>query len=270
MRRIRLTGGEPLLRRGVVGLVDRLARHVAAGRLDEVTLTTNGTRLAALAAPLRAAGLTRVNVSLDSLSPAVFRRVTGGGDLGAVVEGVFAARAAGLAVRINAVALRGVVEHEVDRLIAWCGAHGFALSLIEPMPFGGAGGCRTAAPLPLDSLRAALAARWTLRPDPVGSAGPARYVTVAETGGRLGFITPLSHAFCHSCDRVRVSATGRLFPCLGHDRSVDLKPALRVGGCDLRLDAAIRAAVARKPARHPFSLDAAGDGPMRAMNVTGG
>lgn len=257
IRRLRLTGGEPLLRRGLVGLAGRLAAHRGGG-LDELTLTTNGTRLAEHAAALAAAGVGRINVSLDALSPDSYRRVTGGGRVAPVLEGIAAARAAGLAVRVNALALRGLIETEIDSLLAWCGGHGCDLAVIEPMPFGGPG----LAPVPLAELRRSLEQRWTLRPDPFRSAGPARYVTVAETGGRLGFIAPISHGFCAGCNRLRLTATGALFPCLAAESSIDLRPALREGG---DLTATIRAAIAAKPAAAP-----GWPGSRRALNLTGG
>lgn len=271
IRRLRLTGGEPLVRRGIVGLVGRLTRHVTAGALDEVTLTTNGTQLARHAEGLAAAGMRRVNVSLDTLSPETYRRITRGGRLETVLDGIFTAKAAGLTVKINAVAMRGLIEHEIDRLIGWCGDHGFDLSLIEPMPLGETGGCRIAAPLPLGELRAALERRWTLRPASFRTGGPSRYLTVVETGGKLGLITPMTHGFCQTCDRVRITATGRLFPCLGHEDSVDLKPALR-GGDPAVLAAAIRAAIGWKPLAHAFPLvtEPGREGLARGMNVTGG
>jgi len=267
IRRVRLTGGEPLVRSGLVSLVARLTRHRAAGRLDEVTLTTNGTRLARHAEALRAAGLRRINVSLDSLSPETFRRITRVGRLETVLEGIAAARAVGLAVKINTLALPSLTEAEIDSLIAWCGTQGFALSLIEPMPLGETGPCRSPAARSLVELRREIARRWTLQPDDFRSGGPSRYVTVAETGGRLGFITPMTHGFCGACDRVRISATGHLFPCLGQAASVDLRPALR-GGSEGALDLAIRAAIATKPQRHVFSPEFSGLA--RRMNVTGG
>lgn len=271
IRRLRLTGGEPLVRRGIVGLVERLGRHVTTGALDEVTLTTNGTLLAQHAAALWAAGVRRVNVSLDSLSPETYRHITRVGRLETVLAGIFAARNAGLAVKINALALRGLIENEIDHLLIWCGRHGFDLSLIEPMPFGETGGCRASTPLPLADLRRDLERRWTLQPDDFRTGGPSRYVRVRETGGKLGFISPITHGFCGTCDRVRVTVTGRLFPCLGHEESIDLKPVLR-GGSTHDLERAIRAAIIAKPSHHIFpTLDhPMRPGLARGMNLTGG
>jgi cyclic pyranopterin phosphate synthase len=278
MRKLRLTGGEPLVRKGVETLIARLGEHVAAGRLEELTLTTNGTRLAHHAAGLAAAGVRRVNVSLDTLDPAAFRAVTGQGDIGAVLEGIDAALAAGLAVKINAVAMRGITEPAIDGLIRWCGAKGLDLSLIELMPMGLGDDFTATRALPLDELRRAIAGRWTLLASDYRTSGPARYVTIAETGQRLGFITPLSHGFCATCNRLRVTAGGRLYTCLSQSAGVHLAPLLRGGATDDTLDTAIRVAVTHKPARHCFSSQtttgetATGQAtpPGRGMNVTGG
>jgi len=272
VRRIRLTGGEPLGRRGLIGLVDRLGRQAAAGQLDELTLTTNGTRLGPLAGALAAAGLGRVNVSLDTLSPETFRRLTGGGRIAPVLEGIVAARAAGLAVKVNAVALRGVIEDELDALVAWCGAQGCDLTLIEPMPIGPDPACRAGLGVSAAELRERLARHWTLADDPHRSGGPARYLRVAETGRRVGIIAPHRPGFCADCSRVRVSAAGRLIPCLGHEDSVDLRPFLRRSEADVALEGEIRAALAAKPNGHAFAALAAGRGGAvaRRMNVTGG
>ena len=251
VRKIRLTGGEPLVRRNVMALIGALGREVAAGTLDELTLTTNGTQLAGMAAELAANGIRRVNVSLDTLDPAVFRTLTRRGDLGQVLAGLAAARAAGLAVKVNAVALKGVNEDEFDRLVAWCGVQGFDLCLIEHMPLGEA----THRPdgfLPLSLVRRRLERNWTLTESDWRTGGPARYVTVAETGRRLGFITPLSHNFCEDCNRVRITCTGTVYTCLGQEDSTDLRAPLRASAGDGPLLAAIASAVAGKPRGHDF------------------
>ncbi len=277
VRKLRLTGGEPMVRRGFMTLVRALGRHLATGALDELALTTNGTQLARYAGELAAAGVRRVNVSLDTLDPGRFRRITRRGRLDSVLEGIEAARAAGLQIKINCVALRGVNEDEFDRLIGWCGDRGLDLTLIEVMPLGdidGEGGFSRASQfLPLVQVRERLARRWTLAPDDHRSGGPARYVLIAETGRRLGFITPLSDQFCQSCNRVRLTATGTLTLCLGRTESVALAPLLRGHpDDDGPLLAGLRVAITRKPEAHGFgdarcpALSAAG----RLMNLTGG
>ncbi len=277
VRKLRLTGGEPLVRRGAMTLVRALGRHLAAGSLDELALTTNGTRLAHHAAELAEAGVRRVNVSLDTLDPGRFRAITRRGRLDRVLDGIAAAQDAGLTVKLNCVALKGVNEDEFDRLVGWCGDRGLDLTFIEVMPLGdidGSGGFSRADQfLPLSEVRERLARRWTLVPDAYHSGGPARYVRVAEAGIRLGFITPLSGSFCDSCNRVRLTATGSLALCLGRAESVELAPLLRAcPASDQPLIAALRAAVARKPEAHEFgtarcpALAAAG----RLMNLTGG
>jgi len=272
VRKLRLTGGEPLVRRGIVGLVERLSEHKRAGRLDDLTLTTNATQLAPLARPLAAAGVDRINISLDSLDAAVFRRITRTGDLSKVLAGIEAAKAAGIAVKINTVVLRDVNEGELDRLIAWCGAEGHDLTLIETMPLGDIQGDRTDQYVPLDKVRRDLAGRWSLEPLAVSSGGPARYVRVGETGRRLGFITPMTDHFCAGCNRVRVTCTGTLYPCLGQEEATDLRAALRGGESDAPLQAAILAAIARKPEGHDFVIDEQHRRPAlaRHMNTTGG
>jgi len=270
--KLRLTGGEPLVRRDVMGLFRTLGRAIRPGGLEELTLTTNGGRLAAHAADLAAAGVRRVNVSLDTLSPALFRRITRNGDLGRVLAGIDAALDAGLKVKINTVALRGLNEDGIDDLIRWCGAKGMSMALLETMPLGDVGFHRADHYLALDDLRDRLEERWTLRSDAHCSGGPARYVTVAETGGRLGFITPMSHDFCGACNRVRVTATGRLYPCLGSEDFIDLRALVRGAESDQGLAEAIAAAIGRKPPRHDFVIDAFSGRPSvrRTMHVTGG
>jgi cyclic pyranopterin phosphate synthase len=271
VRKIRLTGGEPLTRRNVMSLIGNLGQLVTAGALDELTLTTNGTLLARHAEGLAKAGVRRINVSLDSLDPATFRAITRRGDLARVLEGVAAAKEAGLAVKINTVALKGVNENELDTLVAWCGDQGFDLCLIETMPLGDAVGDRTRHYLPLPVVRERLVKRWTLIDSDHRTGGPARYVTVAETGQRLGFITPLTHQFCQDCNRLRVTCTGDFATCLGRVEATDLKTALRASEGDERLEAAIRQAVAGKPKGHDFIIDGTKRPILaRTMNVTGG
>jgi cyclic pyranopterin phosphate synthase len=224
VRKLRLTGGEPLVRRNVMSLVRGLSRHLASGALDELTLTTNGSQLSRFAGELADAGVRRINVSIDTLDPAKFTAITRWGRLDQVMEGLAAAKAAGLAVKINAVALKGVNEDEFDQLIEWCGGEGFDLTLIEVMPMGDIGGeNRLEQYLPLSLVRARLARRWTLQDIDYRSGGPARYVRIAETGRKLGFITPLTHNFCESCNRVRLTCTGMLYMCLGQEDSADLR-----------------------------------------------
>ena len=255
--KIRLTGGEPLVRRNVMDLVRRLGRHVETGALQELTLTTNGTQLAKFAGELAAAGVSRINVSLDTLQPDRFRDITRWGRLEQVHEGLAAAKAAGLAVKINAVALKGVNEDEFDRLIAWCGEEGFDLTFIEVMPMGELGSAeRLDQYLPLSLVRSRLEQRWTLTESDHRSGGPARYVRIQETGRLLGFITPLTHNFCESCNRVRVTCTGRLYMCLGQEDAADLRAPLRADAADDGLlEAAIREAITRKPKGHDFVID---------------
>jgi cyclic pyranopterin phosphate synthase len=269
-RRIRLTGGEPLVRRDVMDLVARLSRHLASGALDELTLTTNGTRLAEHARALAAHGVRRVNVSLDSRDPETYRRLTRGGDVGQALEGIAAAKAAGLAVKINAVALRDDNAAELTGLIAWAHGEGHQISLIEAMPIGEIGADRTAQFLSLAEVRRGLEARWSLSPLAKRTGGPARYVRVEETGGTLGFITPMTHNFCGDCNRVRVTCTGRLYLCLGQEDHADLAEALAMGG-DTAVEQAIRTAVARKPGAHDFLIAAGAAAAVeRPMSMTGG
>ena len=272
VRKLRLSGGEPLLRRGFMDLVRGLSRHLRSGALEELTLTTNGTRLADCAEALAAAGVRRINVSLDSLDPVTFARLTRGGDLSRVLTGIDAARATGLQVKINIVALARDNEDELPSLIAWAHARGMDASLIETMPLGEIEQDRTDQYLPLTRVRAALEKRWTLEPLALRSCGPARYVRVAETGGRLGFIAPLTDNFCASCNRVRLTATGILYMCLGQKDSADLRTPLRDGASRAELDALILAAIARKPERHDFRIDERGARPVltRPMSRTGG
>lgn len=271
--RIRLTGGEPLARKNVISLFRSLGQRLGAGGLRELTTTTNGTQLARMADDLLAAGVRRINVSLDTLDPAVFAAVTRWGKLDQTLDGIFAAKAAGLAVKINAVAMKGVNEDEFDRMIAWCGEHGFDLCLIETMPLGEISGDRNDQYLPLSVVRSRLAKKWTLEETDYVTGGPARYCTVRETGGRLGFITPLTHNFCESCNRVRLTCTGTLFMCLGQDDAADLRRPLRDASIgEDGLAQAILEAISRKPKGHDFVIDRTRNKPAvtRHMSVTGG
>ncbi len=268
--RLRLTGGEPLVRKGLPDLARGLARHLGHG-LQELTLTTNGSRLALFADELARAGIRRVNVSLDSRDPGRFRTITRTGTLGPVLEGLAAAKAAGLHVKINMVALKGLNEDEIEPMAAWCASEGFDLSFIETMPLGLVEEDRTDRYLPLSAVRERLAGRYTLVDTPERTGGPARYVRVAETGQKLGFITPLTRNFCESCNRVRVTATGTLFLCLGQDNRVELRDVMRQGGAEA-LDAALDEAMRIKPRRHDFRIEARGAQPAvsRHMSMTGG
>jgi len=269
-RKLRLTGGEPLVRKGFMTLVEGLARHLRSGALDELTLTTNGTRLAEFAAPLAAAGVKRINVSLDSLDPETFRRITRGGSLDQVVRGLDAAQAAGLKVKLNAVALARDNRAEIPELLKFAHARGFDLTLIETMPVGEVEEDRTDQFVSLADVRQDLAAIWTLTPIPDQTGGPARYVRVEETGGRLGFITPLSHTFCEACNRVRLTCTGTLHTCLGQEDAMDLRAPLRAGD-EAAVVEAIRAAVAMKPKGHDFHIGPrSAPAVARHMSRTGG
>jgi len=271
-KKLRLTGGEPLGRRGFMELVERLSRHLKSGALQELTLTTNGTQLPRFAEDLARHGVRRLNVSLDSLDPDVFRRVTRGGDLNQVLAGIAAAQAAGIQVKINTVALKGDNARELPQMIRWAHGQGLDLTLIETMPLGEVEEDRTDQYLSLAAVRADLESFWRLTPLPDRTAGPARYVRVEETGGRLGFITPLSHTFCESCNRVRVTCTGTLYMCLGQDDQADLRAPMREDPTDASLTAAIREALTRKPKGHDFHIERRGEAPAvrRHMSTTGG
>ena len=269
VRRIRLTGGEPLVRRNLMALVDALGARVGAG-LDELTLTTNGSQLARFAEGLRAAGVRRINVSLDSRRDDRFRCVTRRGELSAVLAGIEAARSAGLAVKINMVALRTINEDEIEDMLLWCSDRGFDLTLIETMPLGEVEDDRTAFFLPLGEVRQRLEARFGLTPSISRTGGPARYYEVGGLGVRLGLITPLSRNFCEGCNRIRVSATGTVYGCLGHDQKVELRELIRAGGPD-SVDRALDRLLAGKPKGHDFLIaPAAPPAVARHMNVTGG
>lgn len=269
--KLRLTGGEPLVRRDMIELVRALGRKVGDG-LEELTLTTNATRLAGFADDLRAAGVRRVNISLDTLDRQTFARLARRDSLPQVLDGIAAAREAGLAVKLNTVALKGVNEAELPDLIAWAHARGFAATLIEVMPLGEVEEDRFDHYLPLSIVRERLARQWTLTPSAHRTGGPARYVDIAETGGRLGFITPLTENFCEGCNRVRVTATGQLYACLGGNERVDLRAAVRSADPDAALAEALDLAMRIKPARHHFAIDRRGASPAlaRHMSMTGG
>ena len=271
VRKLRITGGEPLVRRDVMTLLRRLGARLGNG-LDELTLTTNGTQLVRHAEALREAGVRRINVSLDTLVPERFTAITRRGRIEQTLDGIFAAKAAGLSIKINAVALKGVNEDEFDTMLAWCGEHGFDLCLIETMPLGEIGGDRVDQYLPLSVVRARLRRKWTLAESAYSTGGPARYFSVAETGGRIGFITPMTHNFCESCNRVRLTCTGTLFMCLGQEDSADLRRVLRSGASKADLEDAIRYAIDRKPKGHDFIIDRRQNQPAlaRHMSVTGG
>ncbi len=272
VKKLRLTGGEPLVRRDIMLLFRSLSRQLASGALEELTLTTNGSQLPRFAEELAACGVKRINISLDTLDAEKFRAVTRWGDLAKVLAGVDAARAAGLHVKINAVALKGVNEDEIPSLIEWAHGRGMDLSLIEVMPLGEIGPERVDQYLPLSLVRARLAQRFRLDDIDYRTGGPARYVRVSETGGRLGFITPLTHNFCEGCNRVRVTCTGTLFMCLGQEDSADLRTPLRASEADGLLQAAIDEAISRKPKGHDFVIDRRTRQPAlaRHMSMTGG
>jgi len=272
VKKLRLTGGEPLVRRDIMVLFRSLSRHLQSGALEELTLTTNGSQLTRFARELVDCGVKRINVSLDTLDPAKFRDVTRWGDVAKVLAGIDAAQAAGLHVKINAVALKGVNEDEIPSLMEWAHGRGMDLSLIEVMPLGDIEPERIEQYLPLSMVRARLAQRYTLEDIDYKTGGPARYVSVRETGGRLGFITPLTHNFCEGCNRVRVTCTGTLYMCLGQDDAADLRTPLRASEADDQLHVAIEEAIARKPRGHDFIIDRRTNRPAvaRHMSVTGG
>jgi GTP 3',8-cyclase len=272
VRKLRITGGEPLVRKNILWLFRALSRHLETGALDELTLTTNGSQLPKYAAELAACGVKRVNISLDTLNAERFRAITRWGDFAQVMDGIAAAEKAGLAIKLNAVALKGVNEDEIDDLLRFAHGRGFDLTLIETMPLGDIDGDRTEQYLPLSIVRARLMDGWTLEDIPYRTGGPARYVQVKETGGRLGFITPLTHNFCESCNRVRLTCTGTLYMCLGQDDAADLRTPLRTASDDAPVHAAIDEAISRKPKGHDFVIDRRTRRPAvaRHMSVTGG
>ena len=272
VNKLRLTGGEPLVRRGIMTLISSLSRHLAGGTLRELTLTTNGSQLQRYAPELKAHGVNRINISLDTLDAEKFRAITRWGDLDKVMAGIDAAQAAGLQVKINAVALKGVNEDEIVDLMAWAHGRGMDLTVIEVMPLGDVDESRLDQYLPLSIVRARIAERYTLEDIDYRTGGPARYVRVKETGGRLGFITPLTHNFCESCNRVRITCTGTLYMCLGHDDAADLRSPLRSSESNDLLYATIDEAISRKPKGHDFLIDRRHQGPAlsRHMSMTGG
>ena len=272
VKKIRLTGGEPLVRKGIMSLVESLSRHLKSGAMEELTFTTNGSQLAKYASELAYHGVKRINVSVDTLDDAKFRQITRWGDLAKVKEGLAAAKAAGLSIKLNAVALKGVNEHEIPEMIRWAHGEDMDLTLIETMPLGDIDGDRTDQYLPLSKVRAALMDQFTLEDIPYNTGGPARYVRVKETGGRLGFITPLTHNFCESCNRVRITCTGTLYMCLGQEDAADLRTPLRASEGNELLTQAILEAITRKPKGHDFIIDRDHNKPAvtRHMSVTGG
>lgn len=272
VKKLRITGGEPLVRKNIMWLFRSLSRHLDDGTLEELTLTTNGSQLSKFASELYDCGVRRINVSLDTLSPDKFKAITRWGDLETVINGIAAAQRAGLRIKINAVALKGVNDDEIDDLMRFAHGRGADLTLIETMPMGDIEGDRTDQYLPLSLVRAQMMERWTLRDIPLRTGGPARYVEVEETGGRVGFITPMTHNFCESCNRVRLTCTGTLYMCLGQDDAADLRAALRASDDDELLSAAIDEAISRKPKGHDFIIDRRTNRPSvgRHMSVTGG
>jgi len=273
VRKLRLTGGEPLVRRNIMSLFRSLARHLGTGALDELTLTTNGSQLPRFADELADLGVKRINVSLDTLDADKFAAITRWGKYDKVMAGLAAAKAAGLRIKINTVALKGVNDEEFDDLVDWCGDEGYDLTFIEVMPLGEIGeGARLDQYLPLSLVRARLQERWTLEEIDLKTGGPARYVRVKETGGRIGFITPMTHNFCEGCNRVRLTCTGTLYMCLGQEDAADLRAPVRSSESDEPLNAAIHEAIARKPKGHDFIIDRRSHQPAvgRHMSVTGG
>ena len=270
--KLRLTGGEPLVRHGIMTLMSLLSRHLVEGSLKELTLTTNGSQLQKYAAELKAHGVERINVSLDTLDADKFRTITRWGDLAKVLAGIDAAQAAGLQVKINTVALKGVNDEEIGALLAWAHGRGMDLTVIEVMPLGEIGEDRLDQYMPLSMVRARLAERYTLEDIDYRTGGPARYMRIKETGGRLGFITPMTHNFCESCNRVRITCTGTLFMCLGQEDAADLRQPLRASESNEPLYAAIDDAITRKPKGHDFVIDRRRHRPAlsRHMSVTGG
>jgi len=272
VKKLRVTGGEPLVRKNIMWLFRSLGRHLQTGALEELTLTTNGSQLDKFAVDLKSAGVERINVSLDTLDPVKFKAITRWGNIETVLRGIDAAEKAGLKVKINTVALKGVNEDEIEQLIRFAHGRGADMTLIETMPLGDIEGDRTSQYLPLSLVRGRLLDRFTLEESPHRTGGPARYVRIKETGGRLGFFTPLTHNFCESCNRVRVTCTGTLYMCLGQEDAADLRAPLRASPDDAALDAAIVEAIARKPKGHDFIIDRHTKKPAvtRHMSVTGG
>ncbi|MBL0373096.1 GTP 3',8-cyclase MoaA [Rhizobium sp. KVB221] len=272
VKKIRLTGGEPLVRHNIMYLVRALGGKLGAGGLEELTLTTNGSQLSRYAAELAECGVRRINVSVDTLDPVKFKQITRTGDLSKVLAGIDAAQAAGIHVKLNAVALKDFNEREIPEIMRWAHGRGMDMTVIETMPMGEIEEDRTDRYLPLSELRQSLEQQFTLENIPYRTGGPARYVEVAETGGRLGFITPMTHNFCESCNRVRLTCTGTLYMCLGQEDAADLRAVLRETDDDTVLSAAIDEAIRRKPKGHDFIIDRTHNRPAvaRHMSVTGG
>lgn len=272
VRKIRLTGGEPLVRKNIIHLIANLSRHLSSGALDELTLTTNGSQLARYAQELADHGVRRINVSMDTLDPVKFKAITRWGDIAKVMQGIDAAQAAGLKIKINAVALKGFNDAEIPEMIRWAHSRDMDMTLIETMPMGEIDLDRTDQYLPLSMLRANLSRQFTMTDIDLQTGGPARYVQIAETGGRLGFITPMTHNFCESCNRVRITCTGTLYMCLGQEDAADLREPLRASSSNQLLSDAIDEAILRKPKGHDFIIDRRNNRPAvsRHMSVTGG
>ncbi|RCW86292.1 cyclic pyranopterin monophosphate synthase subunit MoaA [Phyllobacterium bourgognense] len=272
VKKLRLTGGEPLVRKNIIHLIGELSRHLQSGALEELTLTTNGSQLARFAPELAGHGVQRINVSLDTLDPEKFRAITRWGDFSRVMEGINAAQEAGIKVKLNAVALKGFNDHEIPEMIRWAHGRGMDLTLIETMPMGEIDLDRTDQYLPLSLLRAKLSEEFTLNDIAYKTGGPARYVEIEETGGRVGFITPMTHNFCESCNRVRLTCTGTLYMCLGQEDAADLREPLRASEGNELLNSAIDEAIGRKPKGHDFIIDRRHNRPAvsRHMSVTGG
>jgi len=272
VRKLRLTGGEPLVRRNIMTLIENLSHHLDSGELDELTLTTNGSQLSRFAKDLVRFGVQRINVSLDTLDPEKFQKITRWGKIEKVLEGLDAAKEAGLKIKINTVAMKNFNENELSEIITWSGKQGFDNTFIETMPLGEIDGERIDQYLPLSKVREQLAAKWTLTDIPFKTGGPARYVSIKETNRKLGFITPMTHNFCESCNRVRLTCTGTLYMCLGQEDSADLRTPLRASESDESLAKAIDDAINRKPKGHDFIIDRENSAPAtpRHMSVTGG
>jgi cyclic pyranopterin phosphate synthase len=272
VRKLRLTGGEPLVRKNIMSLIRNLGRHIDTGALEELTITTNGSQLTKLSGELHDAGVRRINVSLDTLDADRFKAITRWGDLGKVMDGIRAATDAGLSIKINMVALKGVNEHEIIPMMEWAHDNGHDLTLIETMPLGDIDEDRTDQYLPLSLVRSRIGESFTMEDIPYKTGGPARYVEIKETGGRMGFITPMTHNFCESCNRVRVTCTGQLYMCLGQDDMADLRAPLRASEGNELLNDAIDEAIGRKPKGHDFVIDRRTKQPAvsRHMSVTGG
>ncbi len=270
VRKLRITGGEPLVRRDIMAFMRRQARHLESGQLDELTLTTNGTRLASFASDLVTIGVKRINVSLDTLDAETFKRITRRDQLNAVLAGIEAARSAGLRVKLNVVALKNDNLRDIPSIIQWAHARGMDVSLIETMPLGDVEGDRTDQFAPLDSVRAELESFWRLNDLPDSTGGPSRYVRIEETGGRLGFITPFSHNFCADCNRVRLTCTGRLYLCLGQDEHIDFRERMRNGASDAHLLELMVEGMSNKPKAHDFRMASSVPAVHRHMSMTGG